>query len=226
MADPDYIALINAELDGELDAAQRAELARGLLADPAVRALREDFRRLGQLLEQMEAVEPPAELHEGILAAMRQHIVKRPSAFSPAWRLAAVLAGLVVAGALLLETTVKGPNPGSGDLSGTIAAQTSAMIDTVELGGAVSGRVSLYRDRAQLTLRFETVASAPVDVVIASDGHTLRINALGGPDKSGAGAGSTVPLPGFLMNGQPLDLTFLMGGHPVAKATLRAPAAQ
>src|SRR6202035_4790669 len=108
-------------------------------------------------------------------------------------RLAAMLAGLVVAGALVFET-VKGPSPRSSDLSGTIAAQATTMVDTVRMGeGAVAGWVSLYRDRAQLTLKFQMVTSAPVDVLIASGAHTLRVNALGGPDKSGASPGSTVP---------------------------------
>ena len=221
MADPDYIALINAELDGELDAAQRADLARCLLADPQARAQREQLRRLGELLDGMEAVEPPAGLQERVFAALPQSHFKRRGLLSPAWRLAAVLAGVVAAGSLVFEA-VKGPQPRSDQLTGTIAAQTATMVDTVGLGeGAVSGRVSLYRDRAELALQFEIVTSAPVDVLIASGGHTLRVNGLGGPNKPGASSGRTVQLPGFEMEGQPVDLTFLMGGRAVGKTTLR-----
>jgi uncharacterized membrane protein YgcG len=224
MADPHYMGLINVEIDGELDASQRAELARCLLADPQAQALRGQMRRLAQLLDGMGEVEPPETLRDAVLAALPQSYAKRTGLLSPAWRVAAVLAGVVVAGALLFET-VKGPGPASGALSGTILAQTTTMVDSVSLGeGAVSGRVSLYRDRAQLTLRFEVLSRAPVDVVIASGAHTLRVKGLGGPDKSGGAAGSTVPLPDFEMHGQPVDLTFVMDGRPVGKATLRAPA--
>jgi anti-sigma factor RsiW len=225
MTDQPYIALIHAEIDGELDAAQRADLARCLLADPQARVLREDLRRLAALLDGMKAVEPPAELQERIFAALPQSAIKRPRLLSPAWRLAAVLAGVVAAGAVVFEA-VRAPTPSSGDLSGTIAAQTATMVDTVSVGEeAVSGRVSLYRDRAQLALKFELVTGSPVDVLVASGGHTVRVNGLKGPDKSGTSPGTLVRLPpGFQLNGEPVDLTFLMGGRAVGKATLRASA--
>jgi hypothetical protein len=225
MADRQHFDLINAELDGELDAAQRAELARCLLADPQVRTLREDMRRLGQLLDGMKEVEPPEALRQHVFAALQQTYPRRRSFSTVGWRLAAMLAGVVAAGALVFETT-KGPGMSSGELSGTIAAaQTPTMVDTERLGeGPVSGRVSLYHDRAQWALKFEMVTSAPVDVLIASGAHSLRVNGLGGLDKSGASLGSTVPLPGFEMNGEPVDLTFMIGGRKVAQATLRAPA--
>ncbi len=226
MADPDYMGLINAELDGELDAAQRAVLARCLLADPQAQALRGQMQRLGGLLDGMREVEPPETLRAAVFAALPQSHVKRPGLWSPAWRLAAVLAGVAVAGALVFET-VKGPGATSGALSGTIVAQTITMVDSVSLGGgAVSGRVSLYRDRTQLALRFQMLTRAPVDVLVASGEDTLRINGLGGPDQSGSSADRTVPLPGFQMNGQPVDLTFLMDGRPVGRATLKMPAGQ
>jgi len=39
MAHTGYLPLIHAEIDGELDGSQRAELSRRLLADPEARAL-------------------------------------------------------------------------------------------------------------------------------------------------------------------------------------------
>jgi hypothetical protein len=225
MPDPKHILLINAELDGELDAAQRAELARDVLADPQVRTLRDDMRRLGQLLDGMKEIEPPAGLREHVFAALPQTYFRRPKLVSAGWRLAAVLAGVVAAGALVFET-VKGPDTSPGELSGTIATlPTPTMVDTKRLGeGPVSGTVSLYRDRAQWAVKFEMVTGAPVDVLIASGRHTLLVNGLGGPDKSGASPRSTVPLAGFEVNGEPVDLTFMIGGRQVAKTTLRAPA--
>ncbi len=45
MVDQAQLALIQAEIDGELNDRQRAELSRSLLADPALRAAREEMRR-------------------------------------------------------------------------------------------------------------------------------------------------------------------------------------
>ena len=83
--------------------------------------------------------------------------------------------------------------------------------------------MSLYRDRRGLGLRFEVSAGTPVDVLIASDGHTLRINGVGSQDKPAQGKPGVlaVALLGFRMGGQTVDLTFLMAGRQVGSATLR-----
>ena len=110
------------------------------------------------------------------------------------------------------------------DVAGTMgAARAPTILDTAHLSnGPVSGRVSLYRDGVGLGLEFEVVASAPVDVLVASDGHTLRVNGLG--RRAGPGGRPTaVALPGLRMGGQTVDVTFLMAGQQVGRATLRAP---
>ena len=65
-----------------------------------------------------------------------------------------------------------------------------------------------------------------MDVLVASDGHTLRINGVGRQAKPAQGKPGvlTVPLSEFRMGGQTVDLTFLMAGRQVGSATLRAPA--
>src|SRR6202035_177606 len=80
---------------------------------------------------------------------------------------AALIAGVLAAGTFVYET-LDGPRPATSDVAGTMAAAGApTTLDTVRLGnGAVSGRVSLYRDRAGLGLEFELVASAPVDVLV------------------------------------------------------------
>jgi hypothetical protein len=222
VADSRQLALIHAEIDDELDAAQRAELARCLLADPEVRALREDFMRLCTALDALEEVEPPAQLRESILAALPQSSGQRWES-RPRWRYAALIAGVLAAGAVVLQT-VKGPETATTDAAGTMAAaRAPTIVDTARLGnGPVSGRVILYRDSAGLGLKFELVASAPVDVLVASDGHTLRINGVGRRDVPG-GPPTAVALPGLRIGGQTVDVTFLMAGQQVGRATLRAP---
>jgi hypothetical protein len=223
MADSGRLELIHAEIDGELDGRQNAELARCLLADPEVRALREDLRRLCTALDALEDVDPPPQLRQSIVDALPQSTPSRARSWwsAPRLRYAALIAAVLGAGTVVYET-LDGPRPATSDVAGTMAAADApTTLDTVRLGnGAASGRVSLYRDRAGLGLQFELVASAPVDVLVASDGHTLRVNGLGtGP----GGPRTSVALPGFGRSGEAVDVTFLMAGQEVGRATLRAP---
>ncbi len=223
MADPRQLELIHAEIDGELNAQQRAELARRLLADPDVRAVREDLRRLCTALDALEQVEPP-DATPGEYSCCAAAIILPAATGFPGTPLALCRrhSGMLAAGAVVVET-LRGPETAPRDVAGTMAAaHAPTILDTVRLGnGPVSGRVSLYRDGAALGLEFELVTSAPVDVLVASDGHTLRVNGLGRKDKSAAPR-TTVALSGVGMGEQEVDLTFLMGGRPVGSATLRA----
>jgi hypothetical protein len=232
--DPGQLALIHAEIDGELDAAQRAELARALLADPPARALRDDLRLLCLTLDAVEPVEPPLGLRESILAAMPQtaHTSRgfelgsgfRSGSAVTGWRLAAMFAGVLLAGTLLFAL-VRSPTPEPSEVVGTIAlAPAATLVDSVQLAkGPVSGRVSLYRDRAALALRFEVTVSTPVDARVASEGRMLQIVGIGIRRNAAPGTATAVPLPGVPMHGQSIDVTFLSGGHPIGMATLRAP---
>src|SRR5215469_17448352 len=96
-----YTELIHAEIDGELDAQQRAELSRYLLADPDVRALRDELRRVCAALDATPEAEPPPDLQDRILAALPVADPPRAERRLPAlnWRHAAAAAGLVAVGA-------------------------------------------------------------------------------------------------------------------------------
>jgi anti-sigma factor RsiW len=225
MADTAHLPLIHAEIDGELDGRQRAELARALLADPEIQVLREDLRRVCAALDVLEDVDPPQQLRQSILDALPQSTPSRARSWwsAPRLRYAALIAGVLAVGAILYET-VESPRPATSDVAGTMAvAGAPTTLDTVRLSSeVVSGRVTLYRDRAGLGLEVELVASAPVDVLVASGGRTLRVNGLGVRDAPG-GPRTTVALPGFKRSGEAVEVTFLMGAREVGRATLRAP---
>ena len=109
-------------------------------------------------------------------------------------------------------------------MAGTLAApRAPTAVDVVQLAqGPVSGRVSLVRDGARFELALELVASSPVDMLVASQGHSFRVNGLGG--QAGRPAGPvTVALPEFGGDGQPVNLTFLIGGQEIVRAVLREP---
>jgi hypothetical protein len=220
------MALIHAELDGELESGQRADLARHLLAEPQMRVLRDQMHGLCSRLDAIGQVEPPPQLKDSILSrlppsASVARSYAKASSFSR-WRLAALIAGLVTAGSIVYQT-VQGPGPGSRETVGTMVAEAPATVDSVVVnGGPVTGRASLYRDKTGLAVGLEVSAPEPVDVVIASGGHSFRINGLGSSNPPGV-TRRTVALPGVGMQGQDIELAFLIGERTVSHATLRAP---
>lgn len=227
MTDEERSALIHAELDGDLSSEQRAELARLLLADPQARALRDELQRLSRRLGALAQVEPPAELKDSILGRVPSVPVAplappyRNASFSR-WRLAALFAGLLVAGTIVYET-VQGPVPTSRETAGTMGADAATPVDSAVVGGgSVAGRVTLYRDKSGLAVGLEVSAAESVDVLIASGSSSFRINGLGRPDPAG-GPRRMVALPGVGMQGQQIELSFLIGERTVGRATLRAP---
>jgi hypothetical protein len=226
MTDPRLTELIHAEIDGELDTQQRAELARRLLADPGARGKRDELQRVCAELDAIPQVEPPAALRDSILAALPQQqpltrtarLVSRDAWVSThRWRYAAMLAGVVAAGAIVFQT-VRGPGPAGTEAAGTMA---TGVLDKAQLDGPVSGTVAVYRDGTGLGLRFDLAANGPIQVVIASEGQTLRLD--GSAEADTAGLHRAIPLTGITAHGQSLGLTFLLAGRAAGSAQLRLP---
>ncbi len=188
MTDRD-LALIHAEIDGELDGHQRGELAAVcLLADPGTRAgVRFDHSSAGSAEASRYAWSKPSrrrDLQTRFLTALPQ-IRRRATPYTlpegrcPDGAMPRLFAGVLGAGALVFET-VRGPGPATSEVTGTMAAGAPVTLDRVTLGdGPVAGRVSLYRDGAGLAVALELTADSPVDVLVTGQGSsTLRINGL------------------------------------------------
>ena len=190
------MTLIHAELDGELEAEQRGELARRLLAEPETRVLRDQLQDLCRRLDELGQVEPPSELKGSILSQLRSVSVTTSyrSASYGRWRLAAMAAGVLMAGAIVYET-MQGPAPGSRDSAGTIAADSLSAIDSVAVGGGpVIGQATLYRDKSGLAVGLDVSAAEPVDVLISTPGYSNRINGLRSTSGSGTPCCARPPL--------------------------------
>ena len=176
-------------------------------------------------LDGVGQVEPPPQLKNSILNRLASVPVAtnyRKSSFGR-WRLAAMVAGLLMAGTIVYET-VQGPAPGGRETAGTMAAD-APVVDSVALGtGPVTGRATLYRDKSGLAVGLEVSAPEPVDVLISAGGHSLRINGLGSANPA-ASTRRTIALPGVRMQGQDIELSFLVGERTVSRATLHAPSA-
>jgi anti-sigma factor RsiW len=216
--------LLQAELDGELDAHSRAELARLLLADSKVRALREGLRNLGGQLDALGHAEPPADLKDAVMrslpAASPASVAARPEPSrqlwrAGSWRYAAALAGVIVAGAAVVRLAGGQFGPES-EMAGTLAAQRAELPAVATLSGATAplGTASLARDAAGLRLTVDLAPGTPLDLRVADHEHSLAIN--------GLGQGRTVlRLPGLGDAGQPIELRFLAKGQEVARARLQ-----
>jgi anti-sigma factor RsiW len=128
------LELINAEVDGVITGAQRAELNRLLLADPAIRSLRDEAMQLCGALDSMPREDLPAGLHDAIVTGLpvapapgRTLRPRRTLANLPLLRYAAAFAGGLLVSALAFQLgkfdTVQ---LGQDELAGTIAAQAEA----------------------------------------------------------------------------------------------------
>lgn len=215
MSDPAQLALMHADIDGELNVHQKAELARLLLEEPQARAERERLGRLCQALDSIEMVEPPAGLHSSILAALPQTPISPVGrrVFASGWRFAAAVAGALIAGVLVFETT-RVPRLRGSDAVGTMAAH-EVTLDSVQLDhGPVKGVVRLYREGSGLALELSVSASAPLEALVAGGDRTLRVKDLGSRRE--------VPLAGFSRDTREVEVSFLIDGHRVSGATLRA----
>ncbi len=189
------VELIQADIDGELAGADRAELSACLLANPAARQLRDELRAVCAALEQIQPEEPPAELRERILAALpagqttgasRRWIPGRRLAASPSGlRYAAAFAGGLLVSALAFQF---GTSPVSGQLSvnqlvGTMARAVPESVD-VQGGGSlvdkatielpqVSGAVSLHGTPAAPVVGVSVRARTDIDVVARLEGQAI-----------------------------------------------------
>jgi len=164
----------------------------------------------------MKQVDPPTEFLDGVLASLPQSKAPTARFRMPVggWRYAAMLAGVLVTGAMVIKLT-DGLGGDATEMAGTLAgSRASQSIDLAGISrGAVAGSATLTQQGSGLALALELKAGAPVDVLVASGKQSLTIKGLP------AGRTLTV-LPGFEGTGQPVNLTFMAGGREVGRASL------
>jgi hypothetical protein len=144
------LELINAEIDGVLTGPQRADLNRLLLADPSVRALRDDLTRTCRALDEMPREEIPAGLHDAIVtglpvSAPKPYGLRRASFTSrPLLRYAAAFGGGLLVSALAFQFgKLDSTEFGAGQLAGTIADATHAEARMIVNLDQVRGLITL-----------------------------------------------------------------------------------
>ena len=221
----DKLDLLHAEIDGELDSRQRAELARTVLADPEARGIRDELRRLCARLDAIGQVAPPAELVGAVMRALPPAgpASARTRWSAGQWRYAAMLAGIVVTGAAVFRLTNGQLAPPS-EVTGTLAAaRASEVLGSASISGTATGHVTLSRDVAGLRLTVDLDSGAPVDLQVVSGEHTRTIKGLGA-GRTVLGLAEFAPASGN--TGQPVQLSFQANGREVGRAQLEVPAAR
>ena len=183
------IELINAEIDGVLGGETRVELNRLLLADPAVRRLRDEMRRTCQALDAIAPDEIPAGLHESIMSALPATPIHcgRPVVSGgpgkPLFRYAAAFAGGLLVSALAFQF-VGSSSPGLDprDLAGTLVPARDAVV-RIDLP-AVKGQVVVAGTATGPVVVSRLAATSPVSVIASSEGHQVRLDGFVAPQEA------------------------------------------
>jgi hypothetical protein len=195
MTDPRLLALLHAELDGDLDAAGQAELASHLATDPELVRLRAELAAVDAGLAALPAVEPPAVVLADILAGLPP--VRRESVVVPllapaaapttaplaaptvlrsrrmvrVWAYAASLLAMVGAGVLLQQSGLLTAEL-AGEAAGTLVhpGASAELLDSVPLEfPGVSGRAQAFRDEG-VRLDIELANAEDLRVVVLGGG--------------------------------------------------------
>jgi hypothetical protein len=194
------IELVHAEIDDRLAGAERAELGRLLLADPQLRALRDQLRRTCAALDAMPQEEAPPDLHDSILRALPAAPVDcSPPAqrrAAPSWmRYAAALAGgalVTLLGFQLVDDSWHGV--GSGDVTGTITpARAPAQLVLAHPGA--TGTVTV-RDRGRPVVVARISARAPIQVIARLGQETVRLEGFVAPQDAPVELSASFPAAG------------------------------
>ena len=243
MTDPRLLALLHAELDGDLDAAGQAELASHLATDPELARLRAELAAVDVGLAALPAVEPPAVVLADILAGLppvrRESVVVplRAPAAAPTsaplaaptvlrsrrvvrvWAYAASLIAMVGAGVLLQQSGLLTAEL-AGEAAGTLVhpGAPAELLDSVPLEfPGISGRAQAFRDEG-VRLDIELANAEDLRVVVLGGGTE---QALAAPRQAnGARQQLQLKLPAAAIAAGRVNLRLEAQGRVVGEASL------
>ena len=195
--DPKYFELIQADIDGEIDDAGKAELESFLADSEEGRAVYEQLETLCRSLDGLPPVEPPPHLRHVLL---NQAPVKTAAQASPGFlqRLFAgpVLgyAGMFAAGVALTLALVDSNQISKGafdDVTGLVGTIADSEFAVPEHGAvnvdetAVAGTVTLRSTGPILIVDFDLSARQPLEIVAAYSDRTIWFNGFAQLESSG-----------------------------------------
>jgi hypothetical protein len=235
MLDDRMLELLNAEIDGVLSAADRAELSRRLLSEPDSRAARDELCRACAELDSLTPTEPPADLRERILAALPQSTAGASRGGQPSRRFLSSASTLryaaAVVGAVLVGTLAFQANRSVNGVDAEQAAGTMADPPATALTGEgrmrvdasqVRGTITLVPTGQHLDVRFDfdpaqpAGAAAPeaIDVVVTRGKQVAHLTGIAATQQERDDA-MAAAIPGVVAAGEAVEVRVLASGVPV-----------
>lgn len=179
--DQKYVDLIHAQLDGEIDDRDRAELDAFIASNPDARELHISLQTMCDQLASLAEVEPPPHLQYAILdafttskprkiAASRQEFTMRHLFAAPVFRHAvAFAAGVFMTLALVNSNQIS--DSAFDDVTGLVGTITET--ETINTGpnfinvtsNAIAGTVSIHKSGSLTVVDFNLSAAGPVEIV-------------------------------------------------------------
>lgn len=180
-----YLELIHAEMDGEATKKDLATLREYLASDPEAQRVRAELAKLTNVLNRVEEVETPGDLHTSILAALppRRPGLETVAENSSPWRLRIpfIRYGYALAAGLLLGAALTGiafrnlSTQEKSDIYGSLAdrentpryvAVDGMKLDFPDFGGSVD----LSRSGSNSMIVFDLHGQQAVEIEIEFDG--------------------------------------------------------
>jgi hypothetical protein len=194
--DPKYVDLINAEIDGEISAADLARLEEYLARNADARVLRDDLSNLCAELDSVDFVEPPAHLKHVVIDTITRQDASRPASREGEWPVTfSTLFGASVAryamafaaGAILTYTFIS-----SDQISRQAFDDVTGLVGTIsepdfsaDLSNQhridltlteIAGSVNLNRAGSILILDFDLASQDPIEIVADYEDRDIWFN--------------------------------------------------
>lgn len=245
--DPKYIALIHADIDGEIDAAGKADLQAFLAGNADGTALRDEMMALSNSLDELPELEPPAHLRHVIMSmAPAQSSAEKASGLLDRVFSTASLGyvGTFAAGVLLSLALLSSKQISTGvfdDVTGLVGTMASSDFvavehDSIEINErAVAGKVTLRSKGPILILDFDLVAHEPVEITVRYADQTIWFNGFAQLESSGTSVAAESGAIRLDMNGKrrfaaflnnpgnrntTIEIRFIAGGQVAYEANL------
>ena len=248
--DEKYIALINADIDGNIQPDEKTELQEFLAKSEAGRALQEELRSLCSTLDAEGMLDAPPHLRHVIMNSLpspkpqSSPVAESPGFWYsllavPALRYtAAFAAGVILAVAIVDSGQIQqGAFNEVTGLVGTMSdASDIAPVATIAIHkAAVAGTITLRRADPILIIDFDLSTNGPIDIVATYDDKTVWFNGFAQLESTGTsisadGGQIRIQLDGkrryavYLHNEDSrklsINLQFFSNGEPVHQAVL------
>jgi hypothetical protein len=241
-----YIDLINADIDGEIESADKSALDVFLAENDEARSMHAELATLCGSIKSIDAVSPPPHLRHAIMNSVKPTPAapKSPGILQMLFESAVLKYSSTFAAGVLLSMSILSSDRISNEafddvtgLVGTISDPISGdLVNAIAVDNTeVAGQVSLRRSGSMLILDFDLVANSPVEIEADYADRTIWFNGFAQLESSGttisAKTGSvTLGMEGkrryavYLQNGGErgvtFNLRFIAGGEVVHEASL------